>query len=192
MTFTESKTELNIRIGDTNNVTFTDEEKTSALHKAWNDSYVVKTVWDSSLTFDASTYQYAVPTGVSVVKDIYVKPTNSTQTEPQKVASNLWEVVDGNIQFKNYANTHIPDGYILYIKGAKKLDYATDELETTGLQEYVLSLAGYNTLGLLTYKKANLFLKNDTTMNELINLRREMERDVVRERARLQREYESV
>lgn len=192
MTYTESKTELNIRLGDTANVTFTSEEKDSALRKAWNDAYAVKTVWDDTLVYDSTTYQYALPNAVSVVKDIYIRPSNSTQTEPEKIASNLWEVVDGNLQFKNGANLHITDGVTLYIKGSKKIDYDTDELESKGLQEYVLSLAGYNTLGLLTYKKANLFLKNDTTMNELVNLRREMERDVVRERARLQREYESV
>lgn len=57
MTFNETKEELDITLGDSEDVTFTPEEKTRALTKAWNDPYVVKTVWDTTTTFDSSNYQ---------------------------------------------------------------------------------------------------------------------------------------
>lgn len=184
--------ELNIILGDTGNVTFTPEEKQRALTKAWKDPYVVKTDWDASLTFDTSTYQYTMPSSLTTVKDIYLSASNSSSDFPEKISSDLWEVVDGNIQFKPGANSVIPDGNTLYLKGNYKLDPDTDTLPTPGLEEYVLALAGSNTIDLLKYKKANLFLKNDTSMSELIALGRDFKLDVKEARNRLQREYESA
>lgn len=191
MDFDETLAQMNITLGDTDNVTFTPEEKQRALQKAWNDTSVVETKWDSSLTFDSSTYQYALPSGVDNILDIYIKSDNSID-EPEKISQNNWEVVDGNIQFKNAANNYIPDGYTLYLKYNKKLDYNADTLDSTTLQEYVIALGSWNTLGLLGYKKANLFLKNDVTMNEMVTLRRELERELNKLRAALPRAFVSI
>lgn len=192
MTFDETKDELNITLGDSEDVTFTPEEKIRALTKAWNDSYVVKVVWDSALTFDSSVYQYAIPTGVDTIKGVYISASNSSSDNPEPIDASLWSVIDGNIHFTPTAGRTIPTGYTLYIKGGKKLDPATDTLDTVGLQEYVIALAGYNTLGMLGFKKANLFLKNDTSMSELITLKRDLKDDVREARAKLLREYEAV
>lgn len=192
MDFDETLEELNIILGDTGNVTFTPEEKQRALQKAWKDSYVVNIVWDNSLTFDTSTYQYTLPSGITTVKDIYLSVSNTSSDFPEKISSDLWEVVEGAIQFKPKANSIIPDGHTLYLKGNYKIDYSTDSLPNAGLEEYVLALAGNNTIDLLKYKKANLFLKNDTSMSELISLGREFKQDVREARNRLQREYEAA
>lgn len=192
MDFDETKTELNITLGDTDNVTFTPEEKIRALTKAWNDSYVVKVVWDSTLTFDPSTYQYTIPTSMDTVKGIYISATNSSSSNPDPIDASLWSVIDGNIHFNALAGRSIPTGYTLYIKGGKKIDPDTDTLDTVGLQEYVIALAGYNTLGMLGFKKANLFLKNDTSMGELITLKRDLKDDVREARAKLLREFEAI
>lgn len=192
MDFDETKTELNITLGDTDNVTFTPEEKIRALTKAWNDSYVVKVVWDSTLTFDPSTYQYTIPTSMDTVKGIYISVTNSSSSNPDPIDASLWSVIDGNIHFNALAGRSIPTGYTLYIKGGKKIDPDTDTLDTVGLQEYVIALAGYNTLGMLGFKKANLFLKNDTSMGELITLKRDLKDDVREARAKLLREFEAI
>lgn len=193
MNFDDTLTELNTTLGDTGNITFTPEEKIRALRKAWNDSYVVQTVWDTSRTFTTGIYQYAVPSGMTRVKSIGISPSNSlTSNFPEGLGSDLFDVVGGNIQFKNHANGIIPSNYTLYIRGNKKLNYATDTLDTTGLQEYVIALAGYNTLTLLGFKKANLFLKNDTTMGELVTLRRELKQEVLEYRSKLAREFEAV
>lgn len=192
MTFEETKTELNITLGDSDNVTFTPEEKIRALQKAWNDSYVVKVVWDSTLTFDASTSTYTIPTGVDTVKGIYLSNNNSADVFPDPIDAGLWSVIDGSIHFSSLAGRTIPQGYTLFIKGGKKYDYATDTLPTVNLQEYVIALAGYNTLMLLGYKKANLFLKNDTSMGELITLKRDLKDDIRESRAKLLREFQAV
>lgn len=191
MTFAQSLTELNTILGDTGDVTFTPEEKTRAMTRAWKDSYVVKTVWDSTLTFTTDDFTYTLPSGMTTVKDIYLSTGNDSQNFPQPIDSDLWEVVDGVIQFSPSANAMIPSGYTLFIKGNYK--YTTDDtIDNTRIEEYVLDLAGVNTLRLLGFKKANLFLKNDTTMGELIALKRELEQDVKEGRLRLAKEYENA
>lgn len=192
MTFNETKEELDITLGDSEDVTFTPEEKTRALTKAWNDPYVVKTVWDSSLAFDSTIYQYAIPTSMTTVKGVYISASNSSSDNPEPIDASLWSVIDGYIHFTPTAARTIPTGYTLYIKGGKKLDPTTDTLDTVGLQEYVIALGGYNTLSLLGYKKANLFLKNDTSMGELITLKRDIKDDVREARAKLLREFEAI
>ena len=190
MDFTDTKNELNIILGDSGDVTFTNEEKERALKKAWNDPYVVKTVWDTSLSFTSGTYQYEIPSTMTTVKDIAISRSNSATDFPQPIDSDLWDVVDGQIQFAN--NYIVPTGYTFYVKGVYKLDWNFDTLDTPSMQEYVLSNAGYQTLTLLTHKKANLFLKNDTTMGELIGLKRELRNDMKEARLNLQREYEGT
>jgi len=182
---------LNLRLGDTSNFTFTSDEKTEALNEAFNDHDVVSERWDTSLTFDETTYQYAVPATIDVIQDIYIRPDNTTGTDPEKVASNLWEVVGSNIQFKNGANQVIPDAYTLYLKGKYKY-LTTDTIAETNVQEFVLNLAQLNCLNMLGVKKALSFLKNDTSMSEIIAIKRELERKVSQYRKRLPRSFEAA
>jgi len=190
--FDQTLAQVNITLSDTNNVTFSPEEKTRATQKAWNDSSVVEEYWDSSLTFDRTISDYTKPSGVDNILDIYIYPDNTNITNPQKIAQDLWEDFGGYIRFKNYAAQYIEDGYSLYIKSWKKLDYDADSITGKNLQEYVIALASWETLGMLGYKKANLFLKNDTSMGELVTLRRELQREVVRLRSSLPRAFVSV
>lgn len=190
MDFADTLEQLNILIGDTDDFTFTTEEKTRALTKAWNDPYVVSTVWDNSLTYSTTSYQYARPATMTTVKGIYISASNSTSSFPEPVSDDLWSVVGSNIQFAPGAGGGIPNGYTIYIKGAYKLDPDVDTLDTVALQEYVLANAAFETLSMLTLKKANRFLKNDTTMGEAIALKREFRQDMLQARGRLQREFE--
>lgn len=192
MDFQETLDELNITLGDTENVTFTPEEKTRALRKAWNDSYVVDTVFDDTGSFTAGTYNYALPAGMTTISDVFISPSNSTSNAPTTIDSNYYEVSGGNLRFRNDASVYTSSGYGYTVKGYKKLDPDSDTLDTPNLQEYVIALAGFNTLTALGFKKANLFLKNDTTMAELISLRRELEQEVIRLRGKLQRSFESA
>lgn len=192
MDFTESLAEVNIRLGDSNNVTFTVEEKTQAVQRAWDDSSAVQENWDSSLIYDNQTSDYAQPSGVDNILDIYIRPSASNDTEPEKVDQGLWEVFDGYIRFKNSAQTFIPNGATLYIKSYKKVDYESDTITNKSLKQYIIALGAWNTLEMLGYKKANLFLKNDTTMGELVTLRRELQREVIRLRSSLPRAFVSV
>jgi hypothetical protein len=189
MDFEDILEELNTQLGDTDDFTFTPEEKTRALTEAFNDSSVVKVIWSSATTFDASTYQYAIPGTMDTVKDIYISTSNSTSDEPEKISANLWEVVGANIQFRNGANSTIPQGYTLYIKGNYKYTIS-DTVAETKLQEYILSLAQLRCLKSLGNKKLNRFLKNDTSIAEIVTWKRELQQEVSEYRRSLPRDYE--
>ena len=180
-------TELNVRVGDTDNFTFTSDEKTSALTEAFNDDYAITDKWDTSVTFVTGTYQYAKPSGVDVVLDIYIKTDNS-QEYPTKIDSSLWEVVGSNIQFKPGADV-IPNGYTLYLKAKTKYDTA-DTIAETNLQEYILTLAQLRLYKIMLNKKSMRFLKNDTSVNEIVTIKRELEQDVNNYRRRLPKSYQ--
>lgn len=191
MTFAQSLSELNIILGDSSNITFTTEEKERALTRAWRDQYVVNTVWDETLSFTTDDATYSLPATLTTLKDIYLSRSNTSQDFPEPIDSGLWDVVDGVIRFAPVANRIIPSGHTLYLKGNYKIT-TDDTIDNVALEEYVLSLAGVNTLTLLGYKKANLFLKNDLTMGELVQLRRDLQQDVREARLRLQKEYEGA
>lgn len=189
MDFADTLAEMNIVLGDSENVTFTPEEKTRALTKAWNDQYVVSDVWDATGTFSVSNYQTAVPATLSTIKDIGIKI--STSDFPESIPSTYYDIVGSNIQWSQEARYGLTDGTTLYALGTKKLT-VSDTLSTVALQEYVIALGASNTLTLLGYKKANLFLKNDTSMGELIALKRELQRDVEAMRARFSKQFQDI
>jgi hypothetical protein len=191
MDFATSLTTLDTILGDSDNVTFSVAEKTRAMTRAWNDSFVVTEVWDTSLTYAQGTYQVALPATLTTLKDIYISASGSVQPMPDPISNDLWEIVNGNIQFNQKADNTIPNGYVLYLKGNKKTT-VSDTITPVNMQEYVLALAGYNTLTLLGHKKANLFVKNDVTMGELLGLRQQFATDVKEARTRLPKVYESA
>lgn len=181
--------ELNIRLGDTDNFTFTPEEKTKALNEAINDDFVLSPVWDDTLVYSTGTYQYPLPPTITVVQDIYVKPDNS-QDDPIKIGGDAWEVIKGALQFKSVLQP-VPTGYTLYLKGNYK--YTTsDTITETNVQEYVLNLAQFNCLKMLGIKKALRFLKNDTSMSEVIAIKRELEQAVRDYRKRMPTSWEAA
>lgn len=189
MDYAAFTTALDTTLGDSGNVTFTTGEKTRALDKAFNDDYVYTTGWDASIPFVATTYRYALPASIDVVQDVYYRP--STSEFPAPISSDCWEIVDGQLSLTPLAKRYFVAGDTIFLRGKNKI-IKTDTVSGAGLQEYILALAGYNTLTLLTYKKANLFLKNDTTVGELITLRRELKEEVREYRNRRIREWENA
>ncbi len=188
MNFADFLAELNIRIGDSDNFTFTPEEKTSALTEAFNDDYVITDKWSTSLIFAQGTYQYALPSGVDVILDIGIKPDNSSG-EPESISSNLWEVWDGVLQFKNSASNIIPSGYTLYLKSKTKYGSA-DIVTEVNVQEYLLNLAQLRLYKIMLAKKSMRFLKNDTTVGEIVTVKRDLEQDVAKYRQRLPKSFQ--
>lgn len=189
MDFDTALTELDTILGDANDITFSPAEKTRALTKAWNDSFVVQQGWDDSLTYTQGTYQYDSP--FDAVEDIYLSPAGLSTIPGEPISNDLWELIGGVIQFNRRADNTIPTGSTIFVKGRAKLT-TDDTLDAVNLQEYVLALAGYNTLSLLSHKKANLFVKNDITMGELLSLRQQLMTDIKEARARLPKAYESA
>jgi len=183
MDFSTALTNLNIDLNDTDNFTFTQEEKERALTEAWNDTYNTAQVWDESTTYDQSTYTYAVPSGVDIVKDIYYKELSTDF--PAIVTSDAYDIVNGNIYITPEYRYYFQQGSTLVVKGVHQQTVA-DNL-ASDRQEYILKLAHYNTLRRLGAQKANKFLKNDTSMAEIVALRQTLERDI----AVMRRRYNS-
>lgn len=168
-------TELNLRIGDTDNFTFTPDEKNSALTEAMNDKYAVTSEWDTTLILTASDYQYPLPSGVTSIQDIYIKADNSLDN-PQKIDSSYWEVVGSNLQLHRNIGANLT-GYTLYLKSNTK--YAsTDTITSVDLQEYILKLAQLRLYQTMLNKKSMRFLKNDTSVGEIVTIKRELQQDV--------------
>lgn len=191
LSFATAETTLDTILGDGADTTFSSSEKQRALTKAWNDSYVVNEVWDTSLTYTTGTYQYTLPATLTALQDIYISATGSSNPMPDPIDSSLWELVNGKIQFNARADATIPGSSTLYLKGHYKLT-TSDSIANADMQEYVLALAGVETLKMLAHKKANLFTKNDVTVSELITIKRELQQDVVDLRRRMRRSWESA
>jgi len=193
MTITTALDTLNITIGDSNNFALTPEEKTRALTDAFNDPHAVTEAWDSSLTFDTSTSSYTVPITIAVVREINIDRDGTGFYEP--IAQDLYDIVDGQIRFAPNAKYLITQGKTLYIKGVKKLlstDTIADDVEGVNLQEYIIALATIKCIDILLNKKVMSFLKNDTSVGELVAVRREKQQTINEYRNRIRRLYESV
>jgi hypothetical protein len=159
-----------------------------AVDEAWNDAWVATPVWDTSIVFSMSVYQYTLPATVTVVDAIYLQ--RASGIFPEEISSSLWEVVNGVIIFQKSASFTIPDGYTLQIRGKYKLAQ-TDSIPLTNyaMQNYVINYAAWVILKQLTFKKLVAFLNNDTSVSELLTFRNTIEKDVQRYRAQLQQSY---
>lgn len=157
--------------------------------QAWNDTYVINTVWDSSLAFIPGTWQYSVPADVDVVAGLYFQ--RSTTDYPEPISPDLYDVVAGNIQFNNSMRHWLCDNYTIYIKGRYKVT-TTDTLLTQNLINYVLNLAAEILLARLLLKKTFVFLTNDTTVQEIGAALNVIQGQTLRYKQALQREFEAA
>lgn len=187
LTFAQMLVQLKLMTSQTGNFTFTDDEITHALTVAWNNTFVCDSVWDTSLTFSAGVFSYSLPNTVTVVQDLYFQPVSNDA--PQKISPDLYIVENGAIQFIGTVSRWLWDTNTIYIKGRYKLQL-TDLLDTDNLINYVLSLAGYTLLRQLSYKFTFLFLKNDTSLSDIINARRDMQADYLTYKQALRRDFE--
>lgn len=190
MTFAQSLAQLNILISNTTGFTFNTDETNQILTDAWNDKYAVNPiVWDESLTFSISNFTYAIPATLTTVSEIYI--TRTSTEFPTPVDRKLWRVVGSNIKFMDGAVQVIPDGYTLRLKGRYSVT-TSDTITDIGLQEYIISLAAYHALRYLLLKRTMQFIKNDTSVAEIVAAKREFYTDVVRWRQQLQAEFMGV
>lgn len=186
MTFAEGLSELDILLGDSDDFTFTPEEKTRALTEAWRDRYVV-TPASATQTYSNTTRAYTF-SGLTAIRELQYSTADAWE---RPLSSDMWELIDGIVYIDYDHRYSIPDGATLTAIGRLKLDTGNDIPDTdTNLIEYVLVLAHYNTLKLLGAKKTNRFIKNDTNMNEIIALRRDLQLDIQQKRQSLARNYE--
>lgn len=188
MTITEAISELSTMLSDTLSQVSPDR-LTAAMKSAWRDACVATSVVDNSLTYDASVYTYTLPSTITMVESISVLQGSSSA--PARISADLYEIVDGVIRFNENSRNYMSTGWTLVLKGKKKLS-TTDEIPESDeiLQEFVINFAAMIVLKQLGYTKAVAFLNNDTSMNELIGFRREVERDVKYLRNQLQSSYQ--
>lgn len=189
MNYSDSKNQLNILLSNTSAFVFNADEINQILTNAWNDKWATQPIWDTSLTFSASTYQYIIPDGLTTVQAVYIKRSSSNM--PEEISGELWEVVNGNLQFNDHAYQNIPDSTVLYLRGRYKVT-TDDTVDDVGLQEYIVALAGYNALRFLLFKKTNQFLRNDTSVAEIVATRRELFADLVQWRHQIGTEFVNV
>jgi len=187
MNYAALKTELNIQLGDTDNFAFTSEEKDSILTEAIQDSFVVKKVSDISLLFVTDTWEYDVPSTITVINDVSIQ-VDTTQ-DPETIAL-PYQVVARKLQFKGRSNL-IPDGSTIFIRGSYKYT-VSDTIAEIRLQQYVLKLAQIIAMDEIGIKKILKFVKNDTSVSEIIAIKRELERKVSQHRASLPREFQAA
>jgi hypothetical protein len=180
MTYAEAQSELDIDLNDSDDFTFTPEEKQRALTQAWDDPFNVSTAWDESLVYDQATYQYARPSGVTFVKSIYYKTTS--EPFPVRIDTGNYESVNTNIYFTPEGRYVVPQGATLIVRGTKQL--TTADTVADDRKEYVLKVARYNLLSMLGGKKVNKFLQNDTTTAEIMAMRQTLEREIAQMRKR--------
>lgn len=189
LTFSQALTQLQLLTSQNDNFTFTSDELTQALQSAWNDTYVCTAVWDSSTSFSSSVWSYPVPSGVTQIRDLYY--TRTTTDFPEVLSTSIYEIVNGNIQFKPEAIRWLMDGMIIYAKGLYKLQ-TTDSLTTDALVNYVLNLATERLLSNLLLKKTFVFLTNNTSVAEISAALKVVQGDVLRYKQALLREFESA
>jgi hypothetical protein len=167
--------------------TFTIDQITQALTQAWQDSYVVTSLWDDSLTYIQGTWQYALPENVRVVRGIYTKKNETSYPEP--ISTDLYEIVGTNIQFRPQVQNFLTDNTTLYLKSSYKL-LTADSLPTENMINYVLSLATFLMLKQLSFMKVFVFLRNDTSLADIINTRKDIQMEMLQFRQALQRDFE--
>jgi hypothetical protein len=189
LTFANALTELSLMTSQEGNFTFTNDELTQALTQAWLDTYVVKQVEDTSISYTPGTYSYPIPTAMTVVKKVRYQRT--TDSYPEEITPDLYDIHDGNIEFNDNMRYWIYDNYTLIVNGSYKLTTA-DSLTTQNLVNYTLSLATEILLSRLLLKKTFVFLTNDTSLQEIALALRTIQQQVLKYKQALTREWETV
>jgi hypothetical protein len=195
LTFANALTQLKLMTTQTANFTFTNDELTQALTIAWQDSFAGNIVWDSSVQYVMGTYQYAIPATLTTVREIYiVKPetnlTGAGGNYPEPISQDLYDIVNGKIQFRQIMQNFVGNSVTLYLKGFYSLT-VNDNLITDNQVNYVLHLAAYSLLRSLLLKRVFVFLRNDTTTGDIKLATDIMRNEVLTYKQRLLREFES-
>lgn len=179
-TFNEMQTRLNTVLDDADNFTFTADEKEEALTQAWDDEYVWTDEYNETITTVSEQSNYSLPTGIEHIEEIMIDKENDGYPEP--LDPSAYRIYGGKIYFnRNYKS--LEGSKTLVLVGKKKLT-TSDDLPTF-LQNYVLALAQAYTTELLRNKRVNRFIKNDTTLGEILRAGQDAHRKALQMRRHL-------
>jgi hypothetical protein len=188
-TKTEMLARLDIWLDDADDFAFTDAQKAEGYNSVVNDDpYVYKIVTDTTLTTAANTPTYTPATAYDGILRISIDVNGDGYPIP--VDRSAWDYVDGTIRF-NYLYKGLPASKTIHLKAKKKLDADTDSIPTN-LQGYVLHRATANMLGILTSRKTGRFLRNDTTMGEILQKKSDHEAHAAQLAKRLSNRHDIV
>ena len=176
MDFSTALSTLNTELGDGDDFALTADEKTRALTRAWNDSYVVEEVLDETLTYDNADDRYDFPSGVSTIINVYQDP--DADSFKSAVPADAYHIVDNKLQIHEGYKNLLTHNKELYLHGWSKLS-TTDSITGAELQEYVLMLAQHYCNNALLNKKTFKFLKNDTSVAELIGRNNQLKQEIL-------------
>ena len=162
MTFTDLLTRLNRELRDSDNNTFTEEEKVEALTRAVEDDAVCAVEIDTSNLFTMGTRDYPISDEIRQIYRMQLIGSSGALTPFDNggysfVANTL--TVD-----EKYVNS-IPTGTTMRIEWARKLDVGDDIPDY--LVPYVLNMGIYYTTEVLASGKVNRFLRNDVSLSEI-------------------------
>lgn len=155
---------MDTELRDSSNLAFTPDEKKEAYQRAIDDESVYAIVEDSDTNFEAGTRAYELDSSYKAL--LKVEADYIGDGFPVPVEGNWWSFTDGNLIFTRRA-MNIPDGTQLYLTVGQKL--TVDDDVPDYLVAYVMNMAISYCAEFLANIKVNRFLKNDTTMGDLIN-----------------------
>lgn len=155
---------MNTQLRDPADNAFSEAEKLEALTQAVEDDYVYVITEDSTLTTVYHRRQYTqLDSSYTSILDAGIDLEGFGFPKP--LPGEAYTFVDGNLNITNRFK-ELPAGKKLYLTVAKKLTI-NDEIPDSHVG-YVLNLAVANCAQFLVNIKLNRFLKNDTTMAELV------------------------
>ncbi|MCK9463780.1 MAG: hypothetical protein M0R80_29525 [Proteobacteria bacterium] len=174
MTTAELITKLKIMVRDTTDTKWTSSEKTEAVTDAMYDPALATIVEDETLTVVADQQDYAIPSTIDVLGDVYLKDSDGIKA---RLSGDNWEQINTTLRFRLY-----PDTGTLVLVGYKHATTITDDRVNL-----VMYLSVKKLYEMLLNKLLSGFLVNDMTMAEVMTAIDYADRNIERERKRVQR-----
>jgi len=179
MSYTKAQltTKLQTLLRDDADIRWTAGEKSEILDEAYEDSAIVNTVKDTSLTASTSTQTYAVPETIDRVTDVYIADSAGKES---RVAGDAWEQRITDLIFRD---SGAPSSGTLVLIGIKQ--YTSSNSIPVKYANYILYTACLKAYELLMNKYVSGMLMADVSMAELQQGLNYFESKIARENNRI-------
>lgn len=164
-TYDQIYTALNVSLRDTDDRTFTQDEKYSVLTRViTTDPWVRGAVRDDTTIVVANQPTYPLPIGMVSVATVLYDYYDDGYGTP--LSSQNFEVIDGDLVLSR-AVKNLVAGKKLILRGMKR--YTTADSIPDLQSEYVVHVATAKLFEILLSDKTNFFLINELSMGEVIS-----------------------
>lgn len=175
-TFSTLRGRGDVWLDDADNFAFTAAAKDEMMRTAIDDDpFVFKVIEDRSLTTTALTSVYPVDDSYGDIIEVRIDQWGDGFGTP--VSPDGWDFIDGNLIFKP-SHKMMPAGKTLILRVVQKL-YNYDVLDEM-LAAYVLHMFAANCMRVLVSRKTGRFLRNQTTLAELMSAMQEHKNEALR------------